>query len=650
MVARNFRESSQSRQIAKRTDMNLLKIFRTVVAISLATLGLVSQSQAAVTAFFSTTPDCVGASSAFFSPGGPTVQVSLCMTTTPSTATCGHTIVLQAATAPESNKFVITSSTLGAGYSDPNSEVAQLPLAITNPPIIADLGGTGSAPVQATANQLLATFSLAPQSGATNASYVISLNNVSVAAVDADGTCGATTVPSDAAITASFTLNRNNAPAFTSANSTTFSTTGTNSFTIAATGNPAPTLSSGTLPGGVLFNAGTGVLSGNPVAGGPYAITFTASNGVQPDATQSFSLTAAGQAGQMINFTNPGSRTFSSTPIPLTATASPSGLTVTFGTQTPSICSVVGANVTMLTLGTCTIVASQIGNATYLPAAQVFQSFGIAGTVPGAPTIGTGTAGDGQAIITFTPPTATGGLSISNYTASCAGQSATGRSSPITVTLLANNPATPYLCSVTATNSLGTGPASATVSVTPTTGTPLVALGIKSRKTHTAVGVFDLAIDTTQPFTSVTTEPRLVGAGHVIVFQFNNPITTVAAATATAVDHLGAPIGGTPTITFVAGSSEVLVTFIAAIPDKSRLTLTLSNVNGAGTSVPVSMGFLAGDVNNNRAVNVGDVLGTSARSGNPLDQNNFRFDFNLNGAINVGDVLGISARSGNNLN
>src|SRR5207344_3562858 len=101
---------------------------------------------------------CAGASSANFSTSGPTVQVSVCMTTTAPTATCGHTIVLQSA-AGESGRFVVVSPvTLGSGYSDPNSEVNQTPLAINNPPIVADFGGTGSGPVAAAANQLLATF------------------------------------------------------------------------------------------------------------------------------------------------------------------------------------------------------------------------------------------------------------------------------------------------------------------------------------------------------------------------------------------------------------------------------------------------------------------------------------------------------------
>ena len=177
--------------------MNLTKIFRISVVMFAAALGYASPGHAAVSAFFSVGANCAGVNNASFSTGGPAVQVSLCMTTTSPSATCGHTIVLESA-AMESGRFVVVSPvTLGSGYSDPNSEVSQLPLAINNPATVADFGGTGSTPVAFAANQLLATFNLAPQANATNATYVISLNSASSAAVDADGTCGATTVPSD---------------------------------------------------------------------------------------------------------------------------------------------------------------------------------------------------------------------------------------------------------------------------------------------------------------------------------------------------------------------------------------------------------------------------------------------------------------------
>ncbi|MEO8676637.1 MAG: Ig domain-containing protein, partial [Casimicrobiaceae bacterium] len=92
----------------------------------------------------------------------------------------------------------------------------------------------------------------------------------------------------------SFTLTVNGAPAITSANATTFTVGVAGSFTVTTTGFPIPTRSeSGFLPAGVTFIPATGVLAGMPGAGtgGIYALTFTATNGVLPNASQGFALT-----------------------------------------------------------------------------------------------------------------------------------------------------------------------------------------------------------------------------------------------------------------------------------------------------------------------------------------------------------------------
>jgi hypothetical protein len=83
-------------------------------------------------------------------------------------------------------------------------------------------------------------------------------------------------------------------------------------------------------------------------------------------------------------------------------------------------------------------------------------------TVPGAPTAVTATSGGSQsATVSFTAPAANGGDPVNYYTvtASPGGQTATGTGSPITVTGLTDG--TAYTFTVTATNSVGTGPASA---------------------------------------------------------------------------------------------------------------------------------------------------------------------------------------------
>ena len=627
--------------------MKLTMIIRIAALAFVAAMGFTSTAQAAVSAVFSAGASCGGATSAQFSPGGAPVQVSLCMTTTAPSTTCGHTIVLQAA-AGENGRFIVTSAALGANYSDPNSEVSQLPLAINGAPnvIVADFGGTSSSPVATAANQLLATFTFAPQASATAGPYVISLNSVSTAAVDADGSCGATTVPTESALTASFTLNRNPAPAFTSAAATTFSTGSSNNFTVTATGSPAPTISltSGTPPSGLTFtpSAGQLLISGTPSSTGTFPLVFTASNGTS--VTQNFSLTVGGLASQSITFANPGSQTFSSTPIPLVATGGASGNPVTFTSITLSVCTVSGTNATMVGLGTCTINANQAGNGSFLAAPTVTQSFGVVGGTPGAPIIGVGTPGNLQATIAFTAPASTGGSPITTYTASCGGLSANGNFSPITVTGLTNG--VQYTCTVTATNALGTGSPSGSVMVTPVAAA-LSLVSVVSRKVHGTEGPFSLPLATgvaINAASGLTVESRLIGTGHTIVFQFSETITS--AGTLTAVDAAAANIANSVTFT----GNEVTVT-LTGVADKSRATITLANVNGTGAGVtfPVSMGFLVGDQNGSYNVDGGDIGVIRGRSGQTTTAANFRGDFNSSGAIDGGDISTVRARSGNSL-
>ena len=622
--------------------MNLIKTSRALAAVAFATLGFALPAEAAISTFFSTTSNCLGATSAGFATSGPTVQVSLCATTTAPTATCGHSIVLQSASAGESGAFKVTARALGSNYADPNSEVLLTPLSINNPPIAADFGGTtlnAQLPIGPTANQLLATFDLAPQSTAVNSSYVVSLAPASIMAVDPDGNCGLATssnTPTDGPITASFTLNRTVAPTFTSAASTTFALNAANTFNVTATGNGPITFSAGSgLPGTVGLSSG-GVLSGAPTASGSFPVTITATNG-SGSAMQSFMLNVASLASQSITFVNPGAQTFSSTPITLSATAT-SSLSVTFSSNTPNICSVSGTTLTMVNLGTCTIAANQPGNASFSAAATVLISFGISGSVPGAPTIGTATPGDGQATISFTAPTSSGGSPITTYSVSCGGILGSGNASPITVKTLTNN--TSYTCSVTATNSLGTGPSSGTVNVTPAAGA-LSVVGVQSRKVHGGAGTFDVPINFAAVLTgSVTVEPRAIGGGHTLVFQFTGPITS--AGTVSVTDASSATVGAA--VTAFSGN-EITVT-MTGIPNNKRVTVALANINGTGAGASASLGFLIGDVNNSRSVTSLDILQVKGRSGQSTDITNFIYDLNASGGVSSTDILLVKGSSG----
>jgi hypothetical protein len=144
--------------------------------------------------------------------------------------------------------------------------------------------------------------------------------------------------------------------------------------------------------------------------------------------------------------------------------------------------------VTGLTNGrtyTCTVAANNsAGTGSPSGASNAFVAKAAQG-LPGAPTIGTVTAGNASASVPFTPPAFDGGSPISSYTATCtsgnggATGTATRSSSPIAVAALSNGHT--YTCTVTATNAFGPGaPSAASNSFVPSTvpGAPKAAIAV----------------------------------------------------------------------------------------------------------------------------------------------------------------------------
>ena len=127
------------------------------------------------------------------------------------------------------------------------------------------------------------------------------------------------------------------------------------------------------------------------------------------------------------------------------------------GGATSSSYTIVGADVSNTVR--CVVTATNPFGST---AANSNTSSTVVGTVPGAPTIGTATAGVGQATVAFTPPASLGyPTSPITYTATSTPGSltATGASSPLAVTGLTTGVS--YTFRVTATNPTGTGSLSA---------------------------------------------------------------------------------------------------------------------------------------------------------------------------------------------
>jgi hypothetical protein len=127
-----------------------------------------------------------------------------------------------------------------------------------------------------------------------------------------------------------------------------------------------------TLTGSTVSFVGAGTCTVNANQGGD------ASYLPAPESQQSFSVSLRTQT---ISFTSmPPAGAVVGDPAYAVGAAAGSGLAVTF-TAAPSsagVCTVAGASVTLVGVGTCTINANQSGNASYGAAAQVQQSFAVA--------------------------------------------------------------------------------------------------------------------------------------------------------------------------------------------------------------------------------------------------------------------------------
>jgi len=120
-----------------------------------------------------------------------------------------------------------------------------------------------------------------------------------------------------------------------------------------------------------LTGVGTCVINANQAGNADFSAA--------PQVQQSFAVV---KGNQTIAFTSasPVAAKVAGSTYAVVATASPSGLPVAFSIDASalSVCSISGATVSLLTVGTCVINANQPGNASYNAAPQVQQSFAVA--------------------------------------------------------------------------------------------------------------------------------------------------------------------------------------------------------------------------------------------------------------------------------
>jgi hypothetical protein len=158
-------------------------------------------------------------------------------------------------------------------------------------------------------------------------------------------------------------------------------------------------------------------------------------------------------------------------------------------------------------------------------------------------------------------------------------------------------------------------------------GTPAFQSAV-SRKVHGAAGTFDLPL--TLVSTAPTTEPR-IGPAQTIVLTFDRPISAaivnVTEGTATA-----AP----PTF-----SGNSVIVALTGVINQQYVTVALTNVasvdGGTGGSGSVRLGFLAGDVNQNRVVSLADLALVNAQLAQLVTAANYLKDVNASGTLSLAD-------------
>lgn len=268
-------------------------------------------------------------------------------------------------------------------------------------------------------------------------------------------------------------------------------------------------------------------------------------------------------------------------------------------------------------------------------------------SVPNAPTIGTatdvGTArayNNGAATVTFTAPTFDGKLPITSYTvtSSPGGFTASGASSPLTVTGLASG--TSYTFTVTATNAVGTSAASSasnsitatTVPQAPTIGTATASSGSASI-TFTGNATGGKTIST---YTATSSPGSFTGTSAT------SPITVSGLTNGTAYTFTVTATNANGTSTASAASNSVTPQAYWIAFEKNTLigNSPLNNYYGQATSILVDSSGNTYSLQGNQGTPNGLIKTDS--SGNILWQKNLTNNIYWNGELkfdNSGNIL-----------
>jgi large repetitive protein len=320
-----------------------------------------------------------------------------------------------------------------------------------------------------------------------------------------------------------------------------------------------------------------------------------------PQAPTAVSATGAQNTSSTVTWTPPaltGSGPVSSYTVSATDHTTPAngGQTCVYTVSDPEVDA---CNVTGLTNGDSYTFTVSATNASGTGPSSAPSNAVVPSTVPGAPTAVSGTSNaNAQSVVSFTAPASNGGAAITGYTVTATdtttpangGQSASGTTSPITVTGLTNGDS--YTFTVAATNVSGTGPASApSAPVVPATvpGAP------------TAVTASSTPITQTTAATVSWTAPASNGGSAITSYKATSSTgskTCTATAPATTCNVTGLTNGTSYTFTVTAtnavGTSAASAPSNAVVPSTTPSAPTIGTATSGNASASVAFTNLSG--------------------------------------------------------
>jgi hypothetical protein len=289
--------------------------------------------------------------------------------------------------------------------------------------------------------------------------------------------------------------------------------------------------------------------------------------------TQTVTITVSGKAQTIQNFGTPVTATYGS-PAPVLAATATSGLAPTYALTSGTACSVTGAGVvTINSIGTCTVTASQAGNTTYAAATPVSELITVSpeadvitvpSTVPSSTQVGTPVT-IGATTTSGLPPT------YSTSSPACT-VSATGVVTPVS----------PGACSITVTQ-----PAAGNFAAATPVTVNLTILGATDTITFPALP--NTVFTSTPPVPAATSTNNVAGAPP-ITYSTAGPACSVTTAGVITFNSIGSCsiTANQAAAGNYAAATPVTVTF-TILPGVDVITVppTVPTTSVPGTAIPI---------------------------------------------------------------